>query len=247
MNSKLLSLKTEKTLRSIIAKAERKFPIGSGWLGEEVMSGPIIDSATKELMKRSITQNHVTYSGDGLTLLSLDYLYTFKCKLHVYSRSLGERDLGEAVDELRRLVLVQKGKKITKAGLMKAYPWLEITSSALRDVDGGYKWTYGGAETDGAIEWLGKEEKEKKKKELRIGTDIAWRGGNGKGGEEDYLEVPKVVVKEDRGPHYRGPLTPNQDWDITPGTRGEWNQLIRGEGRGDWAPVGEGFYSAYDV
>ena len=37
-------------------------------------------------------------------------------------------------------------------------------------------------------------------------------------------------LKEDRGPHRRGPLTPNGFEDITPVTKGEWCFLMVGEG-----------------
>jgi len=40
----------------------------------------------------------------------------------------------------------------------------------------------------------------------------------------------EVVLREDRGPHRRGPATPNGFDDVTPVTRGEWSFLIVGGG-----------------
>lgn len=42
------------------------------------------------------------------------------------------------------------------------------------------------------------------------------------------LEV-EVAFKEDRGPHFRGPMTPNAFEDITPVTKGEWGFLMTTE------------------
>lgn len=40
----------------------------------------------------------------------------------------------------------------------------------------------------------------------------------------------EIEIKEDRGPHLRGPMTPNGFEDITPVTKGEWCFLMVGEG-----------------
>jgi hypothetical protein len=92
------------------------------------------------------------FSSEGLTLLSLDHVYTFKCHLHTYSRTLSPTDLTSAVDELRRLVLAQNGRRITKGYLMRAYEWLGVSLAALVDVNEGYKIAYGGAARTGGIE-----------------------------------------------------------------------------------------------
>jgi hypothetical protein len=109
------------------------------------------------LIRRSLTQNEVLFSSEGLTLLSIDHVYTFKCHLHTYSRTLSPLDLTSAVDELRRLVLAQNGRRITKGYLMRAYDWLGISLAALVDVNDGYKIAYGGQARTGGIEVANEE------------------------------------------------------------------------------------------
>jgi hypothetical protein len=104
------------------------------------------------LIRRSLTQNEVLFSSEGLTLLSLDHVYTFKCHLHTYSRTLSRIDLTSAIDELRRLVLALGGRRVTKGYLMREYDWLGVSLAALVDVNQGYKTAYGGAGRTGGIE-----------------------------------------------------------------------------------------------
>jgi len=104
------------------------------------------------LIRRSLSQNEVVFCSEGLTLLSLDHVYTFKCYLHTYSTTLSPADLTSAVDELRRLVLAQNGRCISKGYLMRAYNWLGVSLAALVDVNEGYKTAYGGRERAGGIE-----------------------------------------------------------------------------------------------
>ncbi|KAI8626854.1 hypothetical protein F5Y19DRAFT_191653 [Xylariaceae sp. FL1651] len=86
LSTSSLSLKDEKTLRATIAKAERKFHIEAGGL-------PAITTASAcglnaDLVRRSILQNEVLFSSEGLTLLGLDRLYSFKAALATYARSI---------------------------------------------------------------------------------------------------------------------------------------------------------------
>ncbi|XMA19987.1 hypothetical protein WAI453_012778 [Rhynchosporium graminicola] len=152
MHASTLTAKAEKILRHTIAKAEKKFSIGSGWLSPAPLTKSTSCPLTSHLIHRSLTQNEVIFSSEGLTLLSLDHVYTFKCHLHTYSRSLTPSDLTIAVDELRRLVLAQNGKRITKGYLMRAYEWLGVSLAALVDVNEGYKTAYGGQERFGGID-----------------------------------------------------------------------------------------------
>ncbi|TRX91764.1 hypothetical protein FHL15_007317 [Xylaria flabelliformis] len=81
-----ISPKDEKTMRSTITKAERKFHIGTGGL-PAVMTASACGLST-DLMRRSIQQNEVLFSSEGLTLLGLDRLYSFKAALSAYAKSI---------------------------------------------------------------------------------------------------------------------------------------------------------------
>lgn len=120
----------------------------SGWLSPTSSNSP----STQDLITRSLSQNMPLFSSEGLTLLALDHIYSFKCVLSIYSRTLSPSHLTAAVDELRRLVLSKNGKRITKAYLMRSYDWLSVSLAALCDVNEAYKNVYGGPERWGGIE-----------------------------------------------------------------------------------------------
>ncbi|KAI0165883.1 hypothetical protein GGR57DRAFT_140196 [Xylariaceae sp. FL1272] len=81
-----LSPKDDKTLRTAMIKAERRFHLGAA-------AFPTVTTASAcgfnaELVRRSTIQNEVLFSSEGLTLLGLDRLYTFKAALTAYARSI---------------------------------------------------------------------------------------------------------------------------------------------------------------
>ncbi|KAH7348751.1 hypothetical protein BKA65DRAFT_501293 [Rhexocercosporidium sp. MPI-PUGE-AT-0058] len=266
MHASTLTPKAEKILRHTIAKAEKKFSIGSGWLSPSPLTTTATCPLTSNLIHRSLAQNSILFSSEGLTLLSLDHVYTFKCHLHTYSRSLSPEDLTLAVDELRRLVLAQGGKRITQGYLMRAYEWLGVSLAALVDVNEGYKVAYGGKERFGGIDVQNEERRSPpplqtnfaavggmRKLKLSLSMDFTSASEVGSSREsacessysEDEAKTLVSVdvgesakgtdkgveeLREDRGPHRRGPMTPNGFEDITPVTKGEWCFLMVGEG-----------------
>ncbi|KAH8204573.1 hypothetical protein TruAng_001202 [Truncatella angustata] len=153
-----LSPKEEYILRRTISKAERKFHTGTGFL-------PPTSSASScgldtDLIRRSIRQNEVLFSSEGLTLLGLDRLYTFKSALAAYARTTlrGHEDAREresriedAVDELRRLVLSRGGRRLERRELYGSYVWIGVSAGALGDVERMYRRAYGGAMGVGAF------------------------------------------------------------------------------------------------
>lgn len=232
-------------------------PPRTGWLSSHPLTSPILCSRTNDLIRRSLNQNSVVFSSEGLTLFSLDHVYTFKCQLHTYSRTLAQSDLTSAIEELQRLVLAQNGRRITKGYLMRAYDWLGVSLAALVDVNEGYKAVYGGAQRRGGIELQNEERRSPpplktnfhpweiqmldgmRENPIARSKLVLWSpeseggtpgavvdvGESAKGRDRDGL----VRVDEDRGPHYRGPATPNTWEDVTPVTRGEWLCLMVGE------------------
>ncbi|KAL2064046.1 hypothetical protein VTL71DRAFT_4540 [Oculimacula yallundae] len=270
MHASTLTPKAEKVLRHTITKAEKKFSIGSGWLSPAPLTTSSTCPLTTHLIHRSLTQNEVIFSSEGLTLLSLDHVYTFKCHLHTYSRSLTPSDLTLAVDELRRLVLAQNGKRITKGYLMRAYDWLGVSLAALVDVNEGYKTAYGGKERFGGIDVQSEERRSPpplktnfaageiggmRRMKLSLSVNFASASEVGSSAsresacesacsEDEAKTLVSVDVgesakgtdrsveelREDRGPHRRGPMTPNGFEDITPVTQGEWCFLMVGDG-----------------
>jgi hypothetical protein len=212
-------------------------PHRSGWLSSHPLTNPITCPATNDLIRRSLIQNSILFTSEGLTLLALDHVYTFKCQLHTYSRTLSPTDLTAAVDELRRLVLAQCGRRITKGYLMRAYDWLGVSLAALVDVNDGYKVAYGGEKRTGGIEVQDEERRSPpplktcfKMEEIKMMNLSVSSYSKEQGDVSPNSSIREVQAGEDRGPHRRGPLTPNGFEDITPVTKGEWCFLMVGEG-----------------
>ncbi|KAI1422323.1 hypothetical protein F5Y12DRAFT_622027 [Xylaria sp. FL1777] len=81
-----ISPKEEKMIHATITKAERKFHAGVGRLPPVMPASACGLSA--DLVRRSIQQNEVLFSAEGLTLLGLDRLYSFKAALTAYAKSI---------------------------------------------------------------------------------------------------------------------------------------------------------------
>ncbi|KAI1417599.1 hypothetical protein F5Y13DRAFT_60179 [Hypoxylon sp. FL1857] len=181
----LLSPKAEKTLRATILKAERKFSIGTGWLPPATTASAC--GLNADLVRRSILQNEVLFSSEGLTLLGLDKLYTFKSALAAYARSINSSTtfsppasptprladstrIEDAVDSLRRLVLANGGRPVSKSDLYRSYDWLGVNARALRDVESMYRRAYGGPERTGAFEMTQEEREREARPVVKIGS-----------------------------------------------------------------------------
>jgi len=133
---------------------------------------------------------------------------------------------------------------------MRAYDWLGVSLAALVDVNEGYKIAYGGKGRVGGIEVQDEERKSppplktsfaageiRRVKLCTAYDEVAPHGEeNAATGLVEVGESAKgkdfgvEELREDRGPHRRGPPTPNGFEDITPVTKGEWCFLMVGDG-----------------
>lgn len=118
--------------------------------------GPALNAVhcgmTKNLINNSVTQNEVLFSSDGLSLVSLDRLYSLKSALSSYSKTGSPFRLEDAVDELRRYVLAHG--QVSKSDLVRSYDWLSVSNTAMADLDRMYRRAYGGPERSGGISGL---------------------------------------------------------------------------------------------
>ncbi|EEU43078.1 uncharacterized protein NECHADRAFT_83844 [Fusarium vanettenii 77-13-4] len=143
--------RSEKILNQTLEKTEKKFRVGSEWLSPAVR--PSSCGLTNQLIHSSIIQNEVLFSSEGLTLLSLDRLFSLKSALSSYSKTKSHLRLEDAVDELRRTILAT-GSKVSKTAVLRSYDWLSVSNSALVDLERMYRRAYGGPEQLGGIEGL---------------------------------------------------------------------------------------------
>ncbi|KAM0514971.1 hypothetical protein ACHAPE_006293 [Trichoderma viride] len=150
-----LSPKTEKILKSTLIKAGNKFGVGSGWLVP--FTSPSTRELATQLFHSSVVQNEILFSSDGLTLLTLDRVYSIKSALSSYSKTGSALMLEDAVDELRRFVLAHNGRRVTRSDLLRSYDWLSVSNSAIIDLDRMYRRAYGGYDQTGGITGMAPE------------------------------------------------------------------------------------------
>ncbi|KAI6778402.1 uncharacterized protein J7T54_000791 [Emericellopsis cladophorae] len=150
-----LPLREEKELRIAFDKASHRHELNLPSPMNSSMCG-----LNAQLIHQSIIQNDVMFKSEGLTLVALDGLYSLKAALSAYARTGSLMRLEDAVDELRRLVIANNGRKVTKVELLRSYDWLRISDWALRDLDEMYKRAYGGLDAVGAISGMPKIESE---------------------------------------------------------------------------------------
>jgi hypothetical protein len=216
-----ISPKASRHLQESIAKASKKYRLGDGWLVPPSSTAP--DGPTGDLIRRSLQQHEVVFSSESLILISLDRVYTFKVALAAYSRTfvpcknsplsrdekLKQRNEAKirAVDELRLLVLSQKGRRISQSYLMRSYDHLSVTVPSLRSVNEAYKACFhaDGIEMEALRPLL---------TNIQLSRSIS--------GKRLATENP------DTGPHFRAPHTPGGYDDVTPVTRNEWDNLMWG-------------------
>ncbi|KFY00882.1 hypothetical protein V490_01160, partial [Pseudogymnoascus sp. VKM F-3557] len=204
--------KAAATLTKILHKASLRFPLRFA-----------TPAAQPTLTHRSLQQNTILFSSEGLTVLTLDRIYTLKHALATYSRLLSTGApapaiavaLARALSELRALIFAQSGRPVANSYLQRAYDHLCVSPYALRSVNAAFVSLYSGAHVP--ISGV-------KEEVPRLAAPTAPRERERGSG---------ATVRSFKGPYCRGPVTPGGWGDITPVTRGEWGFVVGGwKGRG---------------
>ncbi|KAL8867805.1 MAG: hypothetical protein Q9174_005422 [Haloplaca sp. 1 TL-2023] len=99
------------------------------------------------LIRRSLIQHEVIYSGEGLTLLSVDHIWTFKNQLlSIPETDSSGQDYKTAVNScvhlLRRINNIYKGVKLSEAYLARAYG-IDLRRPTLSKVCKAYHQAFG--------------------------------------------------------------------------------------------------------
>ncbi|OJJ01408.1 hypothetical protein ASPVEDRAFT_40989 [Aspergillus versicolor CBS 583.65] len=146
--SATLEPSVHRSLARIFAKAALKFSLGRSW-SDALARSQHERSANKYLIERSILQNEVVFSREGLTLLNVDRIYTFKRRLCILSTSDStaqnpRRDsyIGSCVRLLHRTIQDFNGRPFSKAFFHRVYEQLDVDDSLLSHVAGVYKKQY---------------------------------------------------------------------------------------------------------
>jgi hypothetical protein len=92
---------------------------------------------------RSLVQNEIVFSSEGLTLVAVDLCFALKQKLEALSNKFTAKDVEDAVVILRRLVVVCRGRPLTRGYLRMSYPRMEVSDQALLRLNAEYEWRFG--------------------------------------------------------------------------------------------------------
>ncbi|KAJ5933685.1 hypothetical protein N7454_006014 [Penicillium verhagenii] len=200
-----------RVLERAIAKGARKFSLGTSW-SEALDRSQHERLANEYLVQQSILQNEVLFSQEGLTLLNLDRIYTFKRRLCVLSTRPNPRPedkaMTSAVALLHRLMTDFQSRSFSKAFFHRVYEQLDVRDELLTAIASAYKNTH---KTDAII------------------LPTRFTAENSKSSPIRLVRVRKIPPPtKTKSSFYtkRGPKTPLSASDVTPITRNEWNMLV---------------------
>lgn len=138
----------------IIRKACRKFSLEPSWLTAVASVSnkclPKVFEAYQPdsyIVRRSIVQNDIIFSDEGLTLLSMDNIYTFKqllCTLSKPDWVANSRDvcLSSCVHLLQRINEVYTDPKLSRGYLARVYKEVEFKQEAFEEVTSAFSTNY---------------------------------------------------------------------------------------------------------
>lgn len=209
-----------KILYRVVEKAVRKFALGQSWADALSNSQSQRQRRANEyLVQQSIMQNEILFSQEGLTLLNVDRIYTFKRRLCVLSAARGrqqqqqhpseERYINSCVHLLHQTIRDCQGRPFSQAFFHRVYEHLGVSDELLVNVAAAYKAKYG---QDGIVlPRPAPRQQHARSPGPRVRRRAAASPPSSRAGT----------------PPKRGPKTPLSASDVTPITRNEWNILIR--------------------
>ncbi|KAL4910261.1 hypothetical protein BDW74DRAFT_144737 [Aspergillus multicolor] len=251
--STTLEPSVSRTLTRTIAKAAQRFSLGQSW-SDALARSHHERHANEYLIERSILQNEVVFSREGLTLLNVDRIYTFKRRLCILSTSTSsnskskptaspESYINSCVRLLHRTIEDFNGRPFSKAFFHRVYEQLDVSDELLSQVATVYKKQYS---QDGIVMPPAPKPAiivaEKKKPaivaiEKKPAAVVTEKKPAVVVTEKKKTAVRPVRVRKAPTPAYkglspagtlgkRGPKTPLSASDVTPITRNEWNLLF---------------------
>jgi hypothetical protein len=200
--------RTWRIFNKVIDKTTKLFPIPRIWL-TALRRSQREAHGNNYLVCQSIIQNHVLFSQEGLTLLTIDRVYTFKHRLQALSNGTGPLPwylfVASCVSLLRQTVLRFEGRPLSRGYILRCYDHLSFNDDLLSLISRVYEEEFGEI---GIVEDVGSDSDSDSDESVDMKTRIP-RGVNG------WMPA-----------HRSGPITPKEKADITPVTGGEWDQLL---------------------
>lgn len=149
-----LPRKSQLILARVVRKACKKFAVQPSWLTAVASVSnkhlPKVFEAYQPdsyIVRRSIVQNDIIFRDEGLTLLSMDNIYTFKqllCTLSKPDWVADSRDvcLSSCVHLLHRINEVYTDPKLSRGYLARVYKEVEFKQEAFEEVTSAFSTNY---------------------------------------------------------------------------------------------------------
>ena len=151
-----IDIHTQQFLRKLIARADIKYSLDQSWvtalndLCKPVDSSEAFEKyrGTTYLIHRSLLQKDIIYSGDGLTVLAVDYVFKFKEMLQSLAQEdtfpLFRDDCKEScVELLKHIHGIYKDVPLSKAYLRRSYTYFTLREDIVDEVCEAYFARYG--------------------------------------------------------------------------------------------------------
>ncbi|WEW54617.1 hypothetical protein PRK78_000037 [Emydomyces testavorans] len=188
-----------------IRRAAKKYYLSPKWM-TILRLGATRTLHWEHIIKRSLVQNDVLFSHEGLTLLNIDHMYSLKHQLNALSRNKADHIprhiyLESCLYLLRQVMQETQGRPFTRRFVHCMYDHLHIRDDLLLLLANQYEAKYG----QEAIVMLKPRSTGQNKPRYFINN----RGS--------LKRQPSQSQK---------PVTPNTASDVTPITRGEWKFLM---------------------
>ncbi|KAI5793037.1 hypothetical protein EDC01DRAFT_615636 [Geopyxis carbonaria] len=155
-----LSSKGLGILARAVQKATKKFSLGANWFNINCAVANGMDSplpspspvpkhqqfCKDDLIHRSLIQNDVLYTTEGLTIVAVDHCYALKASLVAVTNSYyGARSssLDDPLATLSYMVQFSRGRPLTRGYIRRCYPHLEVEDSLLLRLNSEYEAMFG--------------------------------------------------------------------------------------------------------
>ncbi|PYH91807.1 hypothetical protein BO71DRAFT_331353 [Aspergillus ellipticus CBS 707.79] len=210
-----------------VAKGANKFSLGQSWT-DALNRSQYERQAHDYLIQQSIMQNEVIFSREGLTLLNLDRIYTFKRRLCILSHRgtfPEESYISSCAQLLHRTIQDFHGRPFSRAFFHRVYEQLDVPDDLLTRVATSFKKEY---KQEGIIVPPQPMAEHPRKAEYTRKTEYPQKVEHPR---KSPLRAARAARRQNPPPtRYmmptkRGPKTPLSASDVTPITRNEWNML----------------------
>lgn len=216
-------------LERAIAKGAKKFSLGQSW-SDALNRSQYERQANEYLVQQSILQNEVVFSQEGLTLLNMDRIYTFKRRLCILSNKPFSRtdnqSMSSCVKLFHRLIADLRGRPFSKAFFHRVYEQLDVRDDLLTAVATAYKNTHNKEAI--ILPQPAQQEEPKPRPKPKSKAQNPQKSPVRAVRVRCQQPPPPAKSSMQRAgiPAKRGPKTPLSASDVTPITRNEWNILV---------------------